>query len=94
MPTERILELAMEHHLAGRSAEAEGLYRELLTAEPENADGLHRLGVLAMQKGDLSYSIELLGQAAAARPESANIHASLGQALCCGKPVSGSHRGF
>ena len=71
----------MEHHLAGRSAEAEGLYRDLLAAEPENADALHRLGVLAMQKGDWSSAIDLIGRAAGARPESANIHASLGQAL-------------
>ena len=79
--TERILELAMEHHLAGRSAEAEGLYRNLLAVEPENADALHRLGVLAMQKGDLTSAIDLIGRAAGARPGSANIHASLGQAL-------------
>jgi predicted O-linked N-acetylglucosamine transferase (SPINDLY family) len=79
--TERILELAMKHHLAGRSAEAEGLYRNLLAAEPENVDALHRLGALAMQMGDLSSAIELIGRAAEARPESANIHASFGQAL-------------
>jgi hypothetical protein len=61
--TERILELATEHHLAGRATEAEGLYRELLTEEPGNADALHRLGVLAMQKGDNSEASHLIGQA-------------------------------
>lgn len=91
--TERILELAIEHHLAGRSAEAEGLYRDLLAAEPENADALHRLGVLAMQKGDISSAIELVGRAAAARPESANIQASLGQAFSAANRA-GSHRRF
>ena len=49
MPTERTLAQATEHHKAGRLGEAEGLYREILNVEPENADALHRLGILAIQ---------------------------------------------
>lgn len=71
----------MEHHLAGRSDEAEQLYRRLLSTEPENADALHRLGVLLTQKPDYPAGIDLIARAAAFRPQSANIHASLGQAF-------------
>jgi predicted O-linked N-acetylglucosamine transferase (SPINDLY family) len=81
MPTERILELATEHHKAGRLGEAEGLYRQILHADPENADALHRLGVLAMQRGDNPGAIALIERAIAARPGAANFYASLGQAL-------------
>ncbi|MGD0769282.1 MAG: tetratricopeptide repeat protein [Tepidisphaeraceae bacterium] len=81
MPTERILELATEYHKAGRLGEAEGLYRQILQAEPENADALHRLGVLAMQRGDNAGAIGLIERAVAARPGAGNFHASLGQAL-------------
>ncbi len=81
MPTERILELATEHHKAGRLGEAEGLYRKILQAEPENAEALHRLGVLAIQKQNHQAAIELIGRAAAIRPQSPIVHASLGQAF-------------
>ncbi|MGD0464813.1 MAG: tetratricopeptide repeat protein [Tepidisphaeraceae bacterium] len=81
MPTERILELATEHHRAGRLGEAEGLYRHILQAEPENAEALHRLGVLAIQTQNHQAAIELIGRAAEIRPASAIVHASLGQAL-------------
>jgi predicted O-linked N-acetylglucosamine transferase (SPINDLY family) len=87
MATERILELATEHHLAGRTGEAEGLYREILATEPENPDALHRMGVLAMQKGDLAAAVRLTRQATERRPSAANIWASYGQVLAAdGKP--------
>jgi len=84
MPTDGILELATEHHRAGRAREAEGLYRQILDEEPGNGDALHRLGVLMMQREDNAAAIDLIGRGAQARPRSANIHASLGQALAAG----------
>ncbi|HEX4054504.1 MAG TPA: tetratricopeptide repeat protein [Tepidisphaeraceae bacterium] len=78
---ERTLEQAMDHHRAGRSVEAEGLYREILKSEPANAGALQGLGVLAIQKRDFQSAVDLIGRAAAAKPEAANIQASLGQAL-------------
>jgi predicted O-linked N-acetylglucosamine transferase (SPINDLY family) len=87
MATERILEQATEYHLAGRAGEAEELYRQILKDEPENADALHRLGVLALQKGDLAAALRLTRQATEHRPSGANIWASYGQALAAdGKP--------
>jgi protein O-GlcNAc transferase len=81
MPAEGNLELAMEHHRAGRAREAEGLYREILDAQPGDGNALHGLGVLAMQKGDHESAIDLIGRAAAVRPDAPNVHTSLGQAL-------------
>ena len=40
-----------EHHQAGRFAEAEAIYRQVLAADPRNAPALHLLGVLANQLG-------------------------------------------
>src|SRR5579863_4546084 len=45
------LEMAVEHHRAGRLNRAEALYRKVLEAEPEEADALHLLGVIANQRG-------------------------------------------
>ena len=39
------------HHRAGRLGEAERLYRRILEMEPEHADGLHLLGMVALQAG-------------------------------------------
>ena len=44
------LSAAMEHHRAGRLAEAERLYRGVCAAEPSNARAFHLLGVVAHQR--------------------------------------------
>jgi protein O-GlcNAc transferase len=85
--TERILEQATEHHLAGRAGEAEGLYREILASEPENPDALHRLGVLAMQKGEAAAAVRLIRHATQLRPTAVNIWTSFGQALAADKRI-------
>jgi tetratricopeptide (TPR) repeat protein len=45
------LMLAQRHHQAGRTAEAESLYREILQEAPEHPHALHLLGVLHHQQG-------------------------------------------
>ena len=47
------LATAVQHHQDGRVEEAEALYRQVLTNEPDNAEALHLLGVLLLQQGDL-----------------------------------------
>ncbi|HEY1921803.1 MAG TPA: tetratricopeptide repeat protein [Tepidisphaeraceae bacterium] len=81
MPTERILQQATAHHQAGRLAEAEGMYRQILQGDPENADALHRLGIVAIQTQNFAVAIELISRAAELRPDNPLIYGSLGQAL-------------
>jgi len=45
---------ALNHHRAGRLREAEGLYRSILQASPNQADAHHNLGVLAVQVNQLT----------------------------------------
>ncbi|HJR69116.1 MAG TPA: tetratricopeptide repeat protein [Gammaproteobacteria bacterium] len=73
--------LALEHHRAGRLAEAERSYREILQREPEHADSLHMLGVIALQAGDLTSALALVGRAVALRPDAAVCRNNLGQVL-------------
>ncbi|HEY3918345.1 MAG TPA: tetratricopeptide repeat protein [Stellaceae bacterium] len=54
---------ALRHHQAGQLAEAERLYRHILTRDSRHADSLHLLGVLAYQRGQHQAAIELIGQA-------------------------------
>jgi protein O-GlcNAc transferase len=73
--------LALEHHRAGRLAEAERGYRAVLRREPEHADSLHLLGVIAMQAGNLDAALALVQRAVALRPDAAICRNSLGQVL-------------
>ena len=51
MTIDQAMQIALEHHRAGRLAEAEAIYRQVLARCPDHADALHLLGVLAGQTG-------------------------------------------
>src|SRR5690349_5764092 len=74
------LQIALEHHRAGRLTRAESDYRAILAADPEHADALHWLGVLLFQAGQVAESIDLLERAARERTEDAAFVHNLAQA--------------
>ena len=59
---------AMQLHQAGRLQEAQGIYLRVLKREPENADALSLMGLLAHQAGRNDVAAELLGKALVVRP--------------------------
>jgi Flp pilus assembly protein TadD len=69
------------HHQAGRLAEAEKIYREILAREPDHAEALHSLGVLAVQSGHPATGVELIRRAAGICPANAVYQCNLGNAL-------------
>lgn len=72
---------ALEHHQAGRLAEAERGYRGILEAVPEHADSLHLLGVIGLQTGNLEPALNLVQRAIGLRPDGAIYWSNLGQVL-------------
>jgi predicted O-linked N-acetylglucosamine transferase (SPINDLY family) len=76
----RAIEAAMAHHQAGRLADAERLYREVLRVQPENIDALHLLGVLAGQTGHADLAIEMIERASRAQPRNPVFLENLGLA--------------
>ena len=55
MTIDEAMRVALEHHRAGRLAEAEGIYRNVLRQLPEPCGGaLNLLGVMAGQGGDVN----------------------------------------
>src|SRR5437879_159127 len=59
MTVSEALNLAAEHERAGRLADAEAVYRQVLAAMPNHADALHRLGLLAAraQRHDMAAAL-------------------------------------
>jgi tetratricopeptide (TPR) repeat protein len=75
------LRAAVALHQAGRLAEAERIYREILAREPAQPDALHLLGVIAQQVGKTDLAIELIRRAIAIRPTDAIYYNNLAHAL-------------
>jgi len=71
---------ALEHHRAGRLAEAVQIYQHVMQVEPDNADALHLMGNAACQLGDVDLSISLISRAHALSPENTAYLISLGMA--------------
>ena len=77
---DRALKLALEHHRAGRLADAEALYLEIVGADPANADALHLLGLIALQCGTPLRAVELIERADELSPANPVFLANLGDA--------------
>jgi protein O-GlcNAc transferase len=76
-----LLERATTLHKAGRFAEAERLYRQLLDVDPDDFDAVHWLGILKLHAGALQEAQRLLEKAVALAPASAAALSNLGTAL-------------
>ena len=57
------IEQALEHHQAGRLQQAEVIYHQILTQEPNHQDALHLLGLIALQAGRHEVAVELIERA-------------------------------
>src|SRR6516164_4569266 len=79
--TNQALEQGRGLHQAGRLQEAEHCYRQILAVDPNHADGLHLLGVIAHQTGHNEAAVDLIGQAIARNSRVADFHCNLGSAL-------------
>jgi tetratricopeptide (TPR) repeat protein len=71
--------IAFDFHRAGKLAEAEQLYRQILQADPRNHRVLHMLGVANSQMGQHEAGIQCISQAIVNCPTNPNYHNSLGE---------------
>lgn len=72
---------AVSDHRAGRLAEAEASYRQVLLKTPDNADSWNFLGLLLFQRRQLQPALDAMTQALSLAPERADFHANLGNML-------------
>jgi len=68
-------------HQNGEVGEAEELYNEILRIEPEHAEALHFLGVIAHQRGQSDVAIQLMKRSIEREPGTAIYFVNLGQVL-------------
>jgi tetratricopeptide (TPR) repeat protein len=74
------LETALALHQRGALDDAARAYQGVLADEPEQADALHLLGLVAHQRGDSARAVGLIHRAVALRPGAAAYHANLAEA--------------
>lgn len=69
------------HQAAGRLAQAESQYRQVLSSDPDQPVALHLLGLLASQCGDHNKAADFMAQALANKPDYAEAHYNYGNVL-------------
>jgi Flp pilus assembly protein TadD len=71
--------VATEHSRAGRYAQAEKIGRDVLAADPNNADAWHLLGVVAYQLGESGIAVDLIEKALRIEPSRPDFLNDLGE---------------
>lgn len=79
LTAEQALQLASQHQVVGRLAQAEGLLRQILKLNPQNAHALHLLGVVTYQAGQPILALDLIRQAIAIEPTAALFESNLAE---------------
>ena len=80
VPTDK-LDVALALHEKGNLAEAERIYREIISQEPNNPDALHLLGLVAHQTGHHQQAVSLISRAIRLCNSAPIYYCNLGEAL-------------
>lgn len=81
MTAEATFRAALALYQQGRLSHARQLCARLVKAHPRHPDGLHLLGAIALQSGDLESGLASLRDAIAADPTRTPAYSAMGQAL-------------
>ncbi len=74
-----LFELGLQRHRAGRLAEAEAIYRQVLAVAPQHVEAMHMLGVISLQCGQDEAAVEMIQEAIVLAPTLAAAHSNLGE---------------
>lgn len=75
------LDLARQHHTAGRLAEAEALYQQILQVDPQYAEAHFNLGNVLKNSGKLEEAVASYQKTLVLKPDDAHVHYNLGVTL-------------
>ncbi len=88
------LKEAVNQHQSGQLEDAEGLYRQVLSEKPNDADALHMLGLLSYQKGKPELAVDLISRSLEINPGFPPAMMNLGNALLATKDFSNAEAMF
>ncbi len=77
-----VLQTALMHQRAGRLDDARKLYEQVIRRDPQNADALHLLGLVLLDRGEAAKGLQLLRRAISYAPESVELLNNLAVELC------------
>jgi predicted O-linked N-acetylglucosamine transferase (SPINDLY family) len=75
------VQAALQHHQAGRFQQAAEIYRQILQIQPDHADALHLLGVIAHQGGQHALALDLISRAIQSAPSIALYYCNIAPVL-------------
>jgi len=81
---DQALRVAWEHLAAGRLADAEPIYRQILQAQPDHGLALHFLGILAHRAGNTEQAIPLVRRSLELLPPASRYYANFAVVLSQG----------
>jgi predicted O-linked N-acetylglucosamine transferase (SPINDLY family) len=79
--TQNLFQTAQGHHRAGRLEQAEAIYQQIVQLDPQHADALHMLGLVAAQVGNAQVAVNLIQRAIGIRSNDPAYHSNLALAL-------------
>ena len=74
----KAIQIAIEHHQAGRLPQAQAVYQQVLKMEPNHPDALNLLGVIAHQLGKNDTAVKLINKAIRANPFDPAYYSNIG----------------
>ena len=77
---QRIFDQALQDHKAGRLADAEARYHQVIALQPDHAGAHHLLGLIAHQVGRHDRAVDWIRQAIVLNPKDPAAHLHLGEA--------------
>lgn len=75
------LAVGLDAQRAGRTREAEAIYRRVLAGDPDDADAVHLLGMICQQSGRTDEAVQLLERAIVLDPAAPHFYCNLGSLL-------------
>ena len=81
MSVQQAFDLAVQHHRAGRLVDAEALYRQVLSVQPDNLDALNNLGIALGCQERMGEAAEVFRRVVALMPAHADSWNNLGITL-------------
>ena len=78
--SDNLLQKALAFHQTGQLAQAQEIYEEILAIQPNNAEALHLLGIIAYQTQNHQRAVDLIYQAVTLFPDNAAYYSNRGLA--------------